>query len=237
MWCRMFSIEYNENNLDNIYDHFLNKFNNNIDLKNHRFYIESNNLGYGERAFHAMWDEIILSFNDIKFLEIGVYKGQTISLVKMLMRLYHKKGTVLGVTPLNNTGDKYSTYDQTNYEPIIKNLFNYFNLDFDINNEILKGLSTDKEIISKLKKQKFNIIYVDGGHDYNTVISDIDLCLEILENNGLIVFDDCSNFKKFNKNLFLGHYEVALAIRDKLENNKNYQEIMCVGHNRVFRKK
>jgi hypothetical protein len=53
-------------------------------LKAHRDHVEANGLGFGDRAFHFLW-LLILDYlkrqslpNDL--LEIGVYKGQVISL-------------------------------------------------------------------------------------------------------------------------------------------------------------
>ena len=50
----------------------------------HRRYIEDHNLGFGDAAFHAMWlrllDAAVDKFGRPKLLEIGVFKGQVISL-------------------------------------------------------------------------------------------------------------------------------------------------------------
>jgi len=233
----MFSIEFNNNNLDQIYDHYLNKFYNNSLLMNHRFFVEQYAYGYGEKPFHAMWEEIIDSFKEeINFLEIGVYKGQILSLVKLLANNKNIKNKVLGVTPLSNAGDKYSSYDNVDYAQSIKNIFQTFNLDFDENQNLLKGFSNDINIIEQLKNSRYNLIYIDGGHDYECVVSDIKLMKEILLKNGIVVFDDSSNYKTFSKNLFLGHEDVSRALKDTLENDVDFVEIMCVGHNRVFKK-
>jgi hypothetical protein len=185
-----------------------------------------------------MWRELVKSQPDsFKFLEIGVYKGQTLSLVKLLSNTYNKNVDFYGVTPLTNEGDKFSNYENVDYGDIVKNLFNSFDLEFDLDKNIIKGLSTDSEIILKIKNLgPFDLIYIDGGHDYDCVISDIRLMKEISKINTYVVFDDSSCYKNLSPDKFKGHIDVCNAIKDTLENDNSFNEIVCIGHNRVFKK-
>jgi hypothetical protein len=230
--------KYKKNNLNEIYDIFLNEYNNDPTLTNHRTYIEQNNLGFGERPFHVIWRELIKELpNNFKFLEIGVYKGQVLSLVKLLSNNYEKSVKYVGVTPLNNSGDKFSNYEVTDYSKTIINLFDHFNLEFDINTNIINGLSTDELIKNKVKEfDQFDLIYIDGGHDYDCVVSDIKLMYDVSKIGTYVVFDDSSCFKNLSNDKFKGHIDVCNAIKDNLENNDQFIELICVGHNRVFKK-
>jgi hypothetical protein len=226
-------------NLDEVYLDFMNEYYQDSVLVEHRTYIENNNLGFGEKPFHVVWREIIKSLpKNFRFLEIGVYKGQVLSLVSLLSKLYEKNVDFIGVTPLSNHGDKYSVYDKISYGDIIKNVFNHFNLQFDIEKNILIGDSTNQEIKMKIKETGiYDLIYIDGCHDYNCVVSDINLMKEISSNGSYIVFDDSSCNKEFSTNLFKGHEDVCRAIKDLIEcDTKTFEEIMCVGHNRVFKR-
>ena len=231
-------IKYNSLPLDEIYNKFLNEYNNDTELINHRTYIESNKLGFGERPFHVIWRELVNVLpNDYKFLEIGVYKGQVLSLVKLLSDKQGKSVDYVGVTPLNNSGDKFSKYDSVNYEQVIGDLFKNFNLDFDISKNIINGLSTDETVKNKVREKGFfDLIYIDGGHDYDCVVSDIKLMYEISKNGSYIVFDDSSCYKNLSDDKFKGHIDVCNAIKDNLENNDQFVELICVGHNRVFKR-
>ena len=228
----------NNKTLDEIYEEFLIEYKNDDLLKNHRSYIESNNLGFGEKPFHVIWRELVKSQpTNFKFLEIGVYKGQVLSLIKLLSNNYNKIVEYVGVTPLNNSGDKFSNYDSVNYAQVITSLFNHFNLDFDINKNIINGLSTDELIKNKVKELgEFDLIYIDGGHDYDCVVSDIKLMYDVSKVGTYVVFDDSSCYKNLSNDKFKGHIDVCNAIKDNLENNDNFLEIVCVGHNRVFKK-
>ena len=59
---------------------YFNKFSS-IQIKDHRFYFSQNKRGYGEDAFHVMWELLYDKYNFSNFVEIGVYRGQTISLI------------------------------------------------------------------------------------------------------------------------------------------------------------
>lgn len=225
-------------NLTEIYENYLSEFYSDELLKKHRFYIENNNLGFGEKPFHVLWREIIKKQNEnFKFLEIGVYKGQILSLVKLLSNFYNKNLEFYGVTPLNNAGDKYSNYEKTNYLSIIQNLFNEFELDFDSNHNLIIGDSTD-ELVKEIVQSKgiFDVIYIDGCHDYDCVVSDIKLMKTITKIGSIVVFDDSSCYKNLPDSFFKGHLEVCNAIKDYLESDIDFIESECVGHNRVFKR-
>ena len=231
-------LKYKTLSLNEIYSEFLNEYNNDSTLTKHRSYIESNNLGFGEKPFHVIWRELVKEVpNNFKFLEIGVYKGQVLSLVKLLSDLYGKSVDYTGVTPLSNFGDKFSKYENADYGLIITNLFNHFNLEFDLNKNIINGISTDESVKDNIKQLGlFDLVYVDGGHDYDCVVSDINLMREITKNGSYVVFDDSSCFKSLGDDKFKGHIDVCKAIADNLENDSNFTELICVGHNRVFKR-
>lgn len=226
-------------NLDKIYSFFLDEYNQDSTLVDHRNYIEKNNLGFGEKQFHVIWREIVKILPQrFNFLEIGVYKGQVLSLVSLLSKKYNKENNFIGVTPLSNVGDKYSKYDNVSYSESMTNLFNYFELTFDLEKNILIGDSTDENIKNKIKKTGFyDLVYIDGCHDYNCVVSDINLMKEITKVGSYVVFDDSSCYKTFETNIFKGHEDVCRAIKNFIEpDSESFEEIICVGHNRVFKK-
>jgi hypothetical protein len=232
-------IRENNENLSSIYNIFLNEYSKDEFLQQHRLYITQNNLGYGEDPFHVMWREIIKEMpNNYKFIEIGVYKGQILSLVKLLSNKLNKNCSILGVSPLNSKGDSYSKYDELNYRKIIEDLFYQFKIDFDFNRDFIQGDSTDEHIKQEIiSRGFFDLVYIDGCHDYNCVVSDIRLMKLITKVGSYIVMDDSSCFKIFTEhNLYKGHYDVCKAVDDELSTDDSFSEIICVGHNRVFKK-
>jgi hypothetical protein len=225
-------------NLEHTYNTFLEEYYNDELLQSHRSYIETNNLGFGEKCFHVIWRELVKQQpSSFAFLEIGVYKGQVMSLVKLLADHYNKDVKIYGVTPLSNAGDQYSNYDNVNYSEVVNNCFQQFNLDINVQDNIIKGLSTDTIIMQKVvEKGLFDIVYVDGAHDYNSVCSDIILVKKITKSGSYIIFDDSACYKNFAVPRFTGHIGVCDAVRDEIESDTSFIEVLCVGHNRIFKR-
>ena len=63
---------------------------------------------------------------------------------------------------------------------------NFPNIDF----ELFEGNSNE---ILKIIKEKFEIIFIDGGHSYETVKKDLELSESLLSDGGLIILDDYTN--------------------------------------------
>ena len=236
-----YSKTWKNNNYINekIYIDFENKVDEYPFLKNHCNIVSMFNLGYGEKAFRYLW---LLLFTQapekIKFLEIGVFKGSILALSQMCAYYLNKDIETYGLTPLNSTGDKYSKYTEDNYFQSISFLYNKLNIKID-KTHIIHGLSTD-EIIKEncINKGPYDIVYIDGGHDYDTVINDIELANKILKPQGFLIMDDASSYLNFNDNHkgFKGHSDVGIAIKDKLDLDNNYKHLFACGHNRVWQR-
>jgi predicted O-methyltransferase YrrM len=63
---------------------------------------------------------------------------------------------------------------------------NFPNIDF----ELFEGNSNE---ILKTIKEKFEIIFIDGGHSYETVKKDVELSESLLSDGGFIILDDYTN--------------------------------------------
>jgi len=118
-----------------------------------------------------------------------------------LSRIYNEIleiGTFLGTTAgtfiLNNasvlTIDNYSEQDLYGIDYDKLSITQYFE-----NLSYLVGDSTSKLIQEYLlnifyRNKKPNFIFIDGGHNYETVKSDFYFAQELVEKNGIIVFHD-----------------------------------------------
>ena len=59
---------------------------------------------------------------------------------------------------------------------------------FKNNVSLIKGNSNI--ILEKIDMSKIEYVFLDGGHDYSTVINDLSSCSEVIQNNGVILCDD-----------------------------------------------
>jgi hypothetical protein len=195
--------------------------------------------GFGELAFSYHWYLLIKSLHtNAKFLEIGVYKGRVIALINKLSDFFEKDMTVYGLTPLDTSGDKYSGYEDVDYLDQIKSTFKKSGIHPSRVN-IIKGLSQDKDVIADAKQRgPYDIIFIDGSHDYEDVCSDLDNYYPLLKRGGCLVMDDASLYVKGAFGQFLGHEDVAKAIRDKIDESEKMKltHLYAVGHNRVWMK-
>ena len=227
------SIEYNTY----IYNTFGNEVDNSEILTKHCNIITEYKLAFGEKPFLYLWPLIVSQIpKEGKFLEIGVYKGSILALTQTISKHLDLYITSYGLTPLSNVGDKYSSYDYGDYGYDISFLFHKVNTSIE-NTIIIPGLSTDENVKEAAKTESpYDVVYIDGGHDYETVINDIDLCDQILKPGGILVMDDASSELNLSKTHpgFPGHPDVAKAIIDDLDKRNNYKHLFACGHNRVW---
>jgi hypothetical protein len=76
-------------------------------LKTHRDWVEHNSWGYGARAFHYMWylllkDDVLIRHSP-SLLEIGVYKGQVISLWALIAEQLGRPVEITAISPFEGS--------------------------------------------------------------------------------------------------------------------------------------
>jgi hypothetical protein len=203
-------------------------------LKLHRNYFNSQGRGFGEDAFHAMLFLLFQEFKPVSCLEIGVFRGQTVSLFCLISEILNYQAEVYGISPFTNSGDAVSVY---------KNKINYFSdtvfncNKFNLNPpKLIKALSTDQEATEFIKSKKWDLIYIDGNHDYEVALSDYLICRDSLSVGGILVLDDSSLYTDFHPPVFsfAGHPGPSCIVNELAI--KELKFIGAVGHNNVFRK-
>jgi methyltransferase family protein len=227
-------------------------------LKRHRDHIESNKLGFGDPAFHAMWKTLLEAahdrFGQVRALEIGVFKGQVISLWSLMAKSYAWPTTIYAVTPLEGqamsggrwwrslkyrlfpryrervkSGDFYPNDD---YEQIVRRLFSHFDLDFSTV-RLARGYSTDPDVLATLSQEKFHLVYVDGDHTYEGASKDVLNFGPKVVPGGWLVMDD-AGFDLPGSIFWKGYETVSRACA--LLPGLGFTNVLNVGHNRVFEK-
>ncbi len=203
-------------------------------LRAHRDYFSLNRRGFGEDAFHTMWWRLIRRYQPKTFLEIGVYRGQTISLVALIARLERITCDVTGISPFTSAGDSVSDYseDIDYHDDTLRN-FQHFDLGEP---RLVRALSTEPEALDVIRERSWDCIYIDGNHDYEVVQSDWSVCAKAVAPGGLIVLDDAGLNTDYQPPPFAtkghpGPSQLASEI-----DRTQFGEILQVGHNRVFQK-
>ncbi|MBU1373834.1 MAG: class I SAM-dependent methyltransferase [Bacteroidetes bacterium] len=251
-----------EKHNDDIWELFKDKVDSIQFLKNHRDDIEERLAGFGDRSFHFMWylllQELSTLHRDIQCLEIGIFKGQVISLWALIARELKIPIKTTGISPLDGNypdilifrnyylrrilsliipsikkdfknGNIHIKEDFTKH---IKITFEQSNLNLE-NVELIKGFSNDATVLSKVKDRKFDLVYIDGDHSYEIAKQDIENYTPLLNKGGFMVLDDSSYFSPGSK--FFKGIESCSKAAEEIDPSK-FKNVLNIGHNRVFQK-
>ena len=173
--------------------------------------------------------------NPKNFMEIGVFHGVTARNVCELLHSIHKNDfKYIGLDLFEeNDENKNEVIPNTNFKNPLKSFYfkyikkqNPYSLDavkdllkkFKENVHLIKGNSN--KILKKIDMSKIDYVFLDGGHDYETVKNDLECCGLVLEKNGTILCDD------YNLGSAPG---VKKAIDEFVNFNKLNCEIICEG--------
>jgi len=202
-------------------------------LREHRQYFQQEQRAFGENAFHAMWWMLLSEFKPYRMLEIGVYRGQVISLWALISQYLNYPTEIHGISPFGPLGDAVSVYlHNLDYMDDVLQSCRYWKLDPPI---LVKALSTDPQAVKHIQEHTWDLIYIDGSHDYEIALSDYRLCRDNLNPGGILVLDDASVGTSFNppRFAFAGHPGPSRVARELAD--KEMRFLCAVGHNNLYK--
>jgi len=167
------------------------------------------------------------------FLEVGVFHGVTArNVCELLYKTHDYNFSYIGIDLFEeNDENKNEIIPNTNFSnPLKKIYFKYIKKinpyskegvedllsKFKSNIKLIKGNSN--HILKQMDISKIDYIFLDGGHDYNTVKNDLDNCVSIFNSNGTILCDD------YDLSYAPG---VKRAIDDFVKRNNLSCELLC----------
>ena len=139
------------------------------------------------------------------FLEVGVFHGVTArNICELLFEIHENDFKYIGLDLFEkNDENKSEIIPNTNFSNPFKQIyFKYIKRQdpytieavkdllkkFKNNVHLIKGNSNI--ILKKIDMSKVDYVFLDGGHEYETVKNDLDNCIEVINNNGTILCDD-----------------------------------------------
>ena len=139
------------------------------------------------------------------FLEIGVFHGVTArNVCELLYKINGKEFNYIGLDLFEESiKNKDEIIPSTNFSNPLKYFYfkyikrqNPYSIDavqdllkkFKDNVHLIKGNSN--KVLKKIDMRKIDYVFLDGGHDYETVKNDLESCIEVINSNGTILCDD-----------------------------------------------
>lgn len=224
-------------------------------LAGHRRHVETHRLGFGDPAFHVMWAILLAEasrrFGPFRAMEIGVFKGQVISLWALLAARRRFQVEIHAVTPLagqpppsrlwgrllylvsrrhRERVENGDFYPQEDYERIVREHFAFHGADF--NSVILhRGFSTDPALLASIAPLRIHLLYVDGDHTLAGARHDFSHFGPKVVTGGWLVADD-AGCDLPGTSFWKGHKAVSRAA--SLLPSLGFRNVFNVGHNRVY---
>ncbi len=139
------------------------------------------------------------------FLEVGVFHGVTArNICELLFEIHNNDFKYIGLDLFEkNNENKSEIIPNTNFSNPLKQIyFKYIKRKdpytiesvkdllkkFKKNVYLIKGNSN--KILKEIDMSKIDYVFLDGGHDYETVKNDLTNCIQVIQNDGTILCDD-----------------------------------------------
>ena len=139
------------------------------------------------------------------FLEVGVFHGVTArNVCEILYKMHGKNFNYIGLDLFEESFENENeVIPNTRFSNPLKTIyFNYIKRQnpyskiaveellskFKDNISLIKGNSNS--LLKKMDMTKIDYVFLDGGHDYPTVINDLNNSIDVINNDGTILCDD-----------------------------------------------
>lgn len=172
--------------------------------------------------YFNVWKNFLSKLNRIKYLELGTFEGRS----------------ALFVSELENCEkivcvDPYIEYAESEkYEFKMLDVFNSIDQNLkQIKNKNINLIRKTSDDFFIENKENFDVIYIDGYHQYDYVKRDFINSFNCLKKNGILICDDFLWFKYKKKN-----DNPIIAILDCYYQYKKNLEVLFISNQIIFKK-
>jgi len=175
----------------------------------------------------------VLNKKPKSFLEIGVFHGVTArNVCELLYKIHGNDFKYVGLDLFEKSDqNKFEVIPSTNFKNPFKKFYHQYimrqdpysieavsNLLKKFKNQVHLIKGNSNQVLKKMDMSKIDFVFLDGGHQYNTVVNDLNSCMDVLKFNGSILCDD------YNLGSAPG---VKKAIDEFVKTNNFKYEIIC----------
>jgi len=175
----------------------------------------------------------VLNKKPKSFLEIGVFHGVTArNVCELLYQIHGNDFKYVGLDLFEKSDEnKFEVIPSTNFKNPFKKFYHQYiarqdpysieavsNLLKKFKNQVHLIKGNSNQVLKKMDMSKIDFVFLDGGHEYNTVVNDLNSCIDVLKFNGSILCDDYN----------LGSAPGVKKAIDEFVNNNNFKcKIIC----------
>jgi len=205
----------------------------------HREYVAKKLLGFGDYAFHGAWSLLIDAMPEtFRFLEIGVYKGNIVSLVGMLAYARGKNAFVVGVSPFDGGADRYNGFENEDCSAAVDALEEWCQIPLARRARLIHGRSQDHDVREACRASgPYDIVFLDGSDDSRRFASDLACYGQLVAEGGYLVTYRASAGLDLPPHLWSGSADIARAIATVLDPDPRFRHVAAFGHMRVWTKR
>jgi len=175
----------------------------------------------------------VLNKKPKSFLEIGVFHGVTArNVCELLYQIHGNDFKYVGLDLFEKSDqNKFEVIPSTNFKNPFKKFYHQYITRQDpysieavsdllkkFKNQVHLIQGNSNQVLKKMDMSKIDFVFLDGGHEYNTVVNDLNSCINVLKFNGSILCDD------YNLGSAPG---VKKAIDEFVKNNDFNCKIIC----------
>ena len=175
----------------------------------------------------------VLNKKPKSFLEIGVFHGVTArNVCELLYQIHGNDFKYVGLDLFEKSDqNKFEVIPSTDFKNPFKKFYHQYimrqdpysieavsNLLKKFKNQVHLIKGNSNQVLKKRDMSKIDFVFLDGGHQYNTVVNDLNSCMDVLKFNGSILCDD------YNLGSAPG---VKKAIDEFVKTNNLKYEIIC----------
>ena len=147
----------------------------------------------------------VLNKKPKSFLEIGVFHGVTArNVCELLYKIHGNDFKYVGLDLFEKSDEnKFEVIPSTNFKNPFKKFYHQYimrqdpysiegvsNLLKKFKNQVHLIKGNSNQVLKKMDMSKIDFVFLDGGHKYNTVVNDLNSCMDVLKFNGSILCDD-----------------------------------------------
>ena len=147
----------------------------------------------------------VLNKKPKSFLEIGVFHGVTArNVCELLYQIHGNDFKYVGLDLFEKSDEnKFEVIPSTNFKNPFKKFYHQYitrqdpysieavsNLLKKFKNQVHLIKGNSNQVLKKMDMSKIDFVFLDGGHDFSTVMNDLNCSIDVINNEGTILCDD-----------------------------------------------